>query len=97
MGIVQLSGTHHEWKPETLWYFGAGLLTLLIGTLNFIRMRYAASAVGLRWYVFAVDLGFACYSYALGKASSLGPQIIVVVCAVAAAILSVMPARSSRA
>lgn len=87
-GIVQLSATHHEWKPETVWYFGAGLLTVLIGAVNLVRIRYAYTASGLRWFTMIADVLYAAYAYALGRATVLGPQIVIAIVAVAAAVLS---------
>jgi len=92
LGLIYISAIQHQFTPEVMWYLGSGLLIVLIGLLNLIRIRYSYAASGLRWMVVGINLGFACYVFFLGKAQTLSvPGAILGALAVVESLLAIRP------
>ena len=92
LGLIYISAIKHEFTSEVMWYLGSGLLIILVGLLNLIRIRYSYAAPGLRWMVVMIDLGFACFAFFLGKAQNLGvPGAILAALAVVEALFAIRP------
>ncbi|MBV8207066.1 MAG: hypothetical protein JO041_09760 [Acidobacteria bacterium] len=89
LGLLFISAVKRQFTPENMWYVGTGMLVLLVGALNLLRIRVTSA----RWFVAAVDVLLACFAFFLGSASGLVvPGIILALLAVAEAGLSLMPA-----
>jgi hypothetical protein len=92
LGLIYISAIKHEFTPEVMWYLGSGLLIILVGLLNLIRIRHSHAAPGLRWFLVITNLTFACFAFFLGKAQNLSvPGAILAVLALVEAALGVRP------
>jgi hypothetical protein len=92
LGLIYVSAIKHQFTSEVMWYLGSGLLIILVGLLNLIRIRYSYAAPGLRWLLIIINLAFACFAFFLGRASNLSvPGAILAALAVVEALLAVRP------
>ena len=92
LGLIYVSAMQHQFTPEVMWYLGSGLLIILVGLLNLIRIRHSHAAPGLRWFLAIINLVFACFVFFLGKASNLSvPGAILAALALVEAVLGVRP------
>jgi len=92
LGLIYISTIKHEFTVEVMWFLGTGLLIILVGLLNLVRIRHSHAAPGLRWYLVIVNLALACFAFFLGRAQSLPvPGAILAVLALVEAAFGVRP------
>ena len=86
--IVILGAIHGAFTPKmypafnlaALWFLGAGLLMMLAGAMNLLRIRYAAIAPGLTAVCVATNVILVAYAGAIASRLALkqNPQAVLV-------------------
>jgi hypothetical protein len=95
LGLMQCASTFlffARFEEPAIWFFAGGLLLTVVGALNLLRLRYGATAPGVRYVSLAANLVLsllwvALYwglldKFAQRPASFLGPLIILAASAV---------------
>ena len=100
-GLLHMAATfryHRQFSAGALWFFGAGLLLVLIGALNLFCRRHAAALPALRSFTFWCNALMCAYTFCSGLATKASvPQMLVLVgAALLASVLSRLPSASAR-
>ena len=82
LGILHMAATwrYSALTASALWFFSAGIATVLAGSLNLLNHAYGAIAPGLRWFCRGTNvfmLGFTALSGVVTNASVAAMAIIV--------------------
>ncbi len=83
LGVIHSAFTlraYATFSMAAMWFLGTGLLIILVGALNLLRIRYAAVAPGLRAVCLATNIVVLAYAGAIASRLSLkqNPQAVVV-------------------
>jgi hypothetical protein len=73
--LAHLALTPRQFTPSAIWWVAGGLLMILAGILNLLRIRYAAIAPGVRLVSMITNIVMALFALAIGLAANqlLGP------------------------
>lgn len=82
LGVLHMAATwrySNTLSASALWFFSAGIATLLTGSLNLLNHAYGAIAPGLRWFCRGMNLVMLCFTALSGVVTNASASTMAIV------------------
>jgi hypothetical protein len=83
LGVAHMAATwrvSHALTAAALWFFSAGIVIVLTGSLNLLNRAYGADARGLRWFCRGTNVFMLCFTALSGVVTNASaPELAIVV------------------
>lgn len=82
LGVLHMAATwrySNTLTASALWFFSAGVATVLTGSVNLLNHAYGAVAPGLRWFCRGMNVVMLCFTTLSGVVTNASPSVLAIV------------------